>query len=225
MQVGLFRINLSHTKLEELAEIIEKIRSWTSVPICLDSEGAWVRNQDMVSETVYFEKAKEVKIHRTAVIGDSHNISFGPRNVFKQLMIGDRIKIDFNAVELRIIEIEEDYLIALVGNSGVVGSNKASNVDRRIALDALTNKDRAAFEMGIEMGVTNFSLSFASCAGDVEEVRKIIGSSAHLISKIESIDGVLNLERILPAVDQILIDRGIFLGKFKYKKFPLFNVG
>jgi len=50
--VDLFRINLSHTKLEDVGEIIENIQSWTDVPVCLDSEGAQIRNQDMVSESV-----------------------------------------------------------------------------------------------------------------------------------------------------------------------------
>jgi len=46
--VDLFRINLSHTKLEDVRKIIENIQSWTDVPVCLDSEGAQIRNQDMV---------------------------------------------------------------------------------------------------------------------------------------------------------------------------------
>ena len=38
--VDLFRINLSHTKLDDVEGIIKNIQSWTNVPICLDSEGA-----------------------------------------------------------------------------------------------------------------------------------------------------------------------------------------
>ena len=42
--VYVFRINLSHTPLDAVAPTIEKIRGWTDVPICLDSEGAQLRN-------------------------------------------------------------------------------------------------------------------------------------------------------------------------------------
>ena len=38
--VSLFRINLSHTKIEDLSGVIDFIRQRTQVPICLDSEGA-----------------------------------------------------------------------------------------------------------------------------------------------------------------------------------------
>ena len=41
--VNLFRINLSHTSVVELPKVIELIKSYTSVPICLDTEGAQIR--------------------------------------------------------------------------------------------------------------------------------------------------------------------------------------
>ena len=36
--VNLFRINLSHTSVEDLPEIITDIQQKTSIPICLDTE-------------------------------------------------------------------------------------------------------------------------------------------------------------------------------------------
>ena len=74
--VYLFRINLSHTRIEDVVPTIQKIRSWTNIPICLDSEGAQLRNQDMLNEGVYFKQGEKVKIHFTPVWGDSNNISF-----------------------------------------------------------------------------------------------------------------------------------------------------
>ena len=83
--VDLFRINLSHTKLNDVAGVIEDIQSYTNTPICLDSEGAQVRNQDMESESVHFKKDSIVKIHHKQVLGNSENISFTPHTVSKQL--------------------------------------------------------------------------------------------------------------------------------------------
>ena len=54
--VDLFRINLSHTNLEDVERVIKKIHSWTHVPVCLDSEGAQIRNQEMISEAVFYKK-------------------------------------------------------------------------------------------------------------------------------------------------------------------------
>jgi len=208
--VDLFRINLSHTKLEDVEEIIENIQSWTDVPVCLDSEGAQIRNQDMVS----------VKIHHTSVVGDSNNISFTPNNVSQQLKVGDEIRVDFNSVCFCVTEVQDNFLLAIVKREGTVGSNKAADTDADIKLSAVTPKDEKAFEIGLSMGVENFSLSFTNSAEDVLQVREIIGNNSNLISKIESIKGVLNLGEILPIVDQILIDRGDLSREVSIEKIP-----
>jgi pyruvate kinase len=218
--IYLFRINLSHTKLNDLEGILKNIQSWTDVPICLDSEGAQVRNQDMISESVHFKKGTQIKIHPQFINGDNLNISFSPEKVYEQLEIDDVIRVDFDAVRLRVIRKEEQYLIAIVENGGFVGSNKAADIKRDINLDALTNKDISAFKIGLKYGIKNFSLSFTNRLTDVEEIRSIIGSKSNLISKIESVNGVLNLGEILPAVDQILIDRGDLSREVTIEKIP-----
>ena len=215
----LFRINLSHTKIEDLKKVIEMIQTWSSVPVCLDSEGAQIRNQDMESEAVTFEKGKKLKIHKNFIKGDSGNISLTPNNVYGQLIEGDVIHVDFHSVALKISKVGEDVHIAEVISPGKVGSNKAINIDRDIELSPVTEKDIEAFEIGKSMGVENYSLSFTNSAEDVRIVRDIIGKS-NLISKIESIKGVLNLAEILPLVDQILIDRGDLSREVEIEKIP-----
>jgi pyruvate kinase len=66
-------------------------------------------------------------------------------------------------------------------------------VSRLLKLDPITPKDQAAFKIGLAMGIKNFALSFTHCAEGVRRVREVIGERT-LISKIESIQGVLNLK-------------------------------
>ena len=73
--VYLYRVNLSHTDLEDVAEIIRKIKNWTETPICLDSEGAQLRNQKMRCEPTRLIKGEYVDVHFDEVLGDSKNIS------------------------------------------------------------------------------------------------------------------------------------------------------
>jgi len=217
--VNLFRINLSHTVLDDVEGIISQIQSWTDVPVCLDSEGAQVRNGFMESGSVVFQTGDLVTIHPEAIVGDRQSISFTPSSVFSQLNEGDEIRVDFDSVAFRIIEKESDQLIATVLQGGQVGSNKGAVVSRSLKLDPITPKDKAAFEIGLSMGIKNFALSFTHCAEDVRRVREIIGEKT-LISKIESIQGVLNLKEILPLVNQILIDRGDLSREVPIEKIP-----
>ena len=217
--VSLFRINLSHTSLNDVEEVIKKIQSWSDIPICLDSEGAQIRNQKMISEEVVFKQGDVVKIHHNNVIGDSNNISFTPRFIAKELREKDVIRVDFNAVRFRITGDKSDHHMAVVEQGGVVGSNKAADLNRYIKMPAVTKKDSSAFKVGLSNGVKDFSLSFTNSASDIVEVREIIGDN-NLISKIESIMGVKNLYDIVPLVDQILIDRGDLSREIAIEKIP-----
>jgi len=220
LDVHLFRINLSHTRIEDVENVIHTIQKWSDIPICLDSEGAQIRNQEMVSESVEFKKDKQVKIHHENIIGDSENISFAPSYVSKQFKVGNLIKVDFNAVGLKVIKDCGNYLLANVESPGHVGSNKAADIDSDIVLNPITEKDEKAFKIGLNNGIVNYSLSFTNTAEDVKKIRNIIGLKANLISKIESVQGVLNLGEILPLVDQILIDRGDLSREIPIEKIP-----
>lgn len=217
--VDLFRINLSHAPLDDLEEVLWNLKTWAGIPVCLDSEGAQIRNGSMSNEQTHFHTKDLVKIHAEAIIGDRGNISFTPACVFSELQMGDKIQVDFNSVSFCVVESYDDYLVAEVLEGGYVGSNKGSVVDRHIELPAVTTKDKTAFELGLQMGIKNYALSFTHRGSDVSAVRDIIGDM-NLISKIESIEGVLNITEILPLVDQILIDRGDLSREIPIAKIP-----
>lgn len=218
--VYLFRINLSHTPIEEIENSIKKIQSLTDIPICLDSEGAQIRNQSMKTEQIAFAKGDIVKIHHEEIIGDNQNISFTPLQISRNFKVGDTIFLDFNSACFKVTEINNNFCQAIVEHGGRVGSNKAVNIDREIPLNVITQKDKTAIAIGLDMGISNFSLSFTNSAQDVAEMRKLIGQKSNLICKIESIKGVLNLDEILSAADQILIDRGDLSREVPIEKIP-----
>ncbi|MBT3361755.1 MAG: hypothetical protein HN403_19195 [Rhodospirillales bacterium] len=220
MGVYVFRINLSHTPLEAVAPAIEKIRSWTNVPICLDSEGAQLRNQKMASEAVTFIEGETVAIHFEPVVGDANNISFAPKNIARQFIVGDEINIDFDHVRLRVTGTNDDEATAIVTSGGAVGSNKAADIQRDLDFEPLTDKDTKAIKVGLDLGIKNFALSFANTPEDVDKMRAVCGPDATIICKIESPSGLINLEGIVERADEILIDRGDLSRKIPIAKVP-----
>ena len=218
--VYLFRINLSHTPVNEVENVIKKIQSWTDTAICLDSEGAQIRNSEMETESTTYTEGDTVKIHHDEIVGDSNNISFTPLHISKHFNIGDKVFIDFNSGSFRVTEKNDDFCCAIVEHGGRVGSNKATNIDREIPLEVITQKDKKAIAIGLDMGIRNFSLSFANSSEDVVSMRELIGRESNLISKIESVKGVLNLDDILSCSDQILIDRGDLSREVPIEKIP-----
>jgi len=204
----LFRINLSHTKLADLARIIETIRNATNIPICLDTEGAQIRTGEFVDGSINLRDNTVVRVHFRRVPADDKNFNLYPLDIARLLKVGDFVSIDFNSALVQVTGQEEDCVVMRVLQGGLVGQNKAVTVERDIPMPPLTDKDVAALALGREMGLSHFALSFASRGEDVQELRRLIGEKAFVISKIESRSGLENLEAIASGSDALLIDRG-----------------
>ena len=218
--VSLFRINLSHTAAEDLEELIPFIQSCTDVPICLDSEGAQIRTQRLMDGGISMVANAQVRLHGDTIEGDQENLSFHPTGIAGEFDVGDLIDIDFHGVQLRVTEKSEAYSTAVVETPGKIGENKAVSVNRQIPMPAMTEKDQRAIEIGRRLGIQNFALSFANAPEDVDAFRSCIGDEATLITKIESIRGILNLVEIADKADAILIDRGDLSREVPIEKIP-----
>ena len=205
----LFRINLSHTALADVAPTIDKIRSYTDVPICLDTEGAQIRTGSLVDGVLDVRDNTIIHAHRRRVPGDNRNLNLYPADIIDILNIGDFISIDFNAVLVQVVgRSDPDTVDMRVLNGGQIGQNKAVTLERPIVLPPLTEKDKGAISIGRDMGLRHFALSFANRGEDLEEIRQIAGEDAFIISKIESRNGLANLEAIAARSNALLIDRG-----------------
>ena len=204
----LFRINLSHTKLDDVADAVRFVTSRTRVPLSLDTEGAQIRTGTLVEPVVEMRENTIVYAHRTPVPGDAENFNFYPYDILPRFQAGDLISIDFNAVLVQVVEPGEDKVAMRVLNGGPFGRNKAVSVDREIDMPPLTEKDLGAIAIGMELGVRHYALSFANRGEDVETLRAIVGGDSTIISKIECRNGIRNLDRIAELSDALLIDRG-----------------
>ncbi|MDD5593348.1 MAG: pyruvate kinase, partial [Candidatus Margulisbacteria bacterium] len=102
--VDLFRLNLSHTKIDDLEATIALIQNLTDKPLCLDSEGAQIRCGDMMGGKVLFKENTTVKIWRTKRVGDESNIYFSPAVAFSSIPVGSLVSIDFDSVLLQIVD-------------------------------------------------------------------------------------------------------------------------
>ncbi len=216
----LFRINLSHTRLEDLADVIKLIRSYTNIPVCLDTEGAQVRTSTFVDGKISIKENEILEIPSKQVRGTAKCFNLYPSKVFEDLEQGDFISIDFNAVLVRVVKRHEDVIKLRVLHGGEIGSNKAVTVERPLVLPALTDKDIAALKIGRSMDIKHVALSFANFASDVKEIRIHAGDDALVISKIECRNGVQNLEKIAALSDAILIDRGDLSREFPVEHIP-----
>lgn len=218
--VSLFRVNLSHTALEDVARVVEFIQTRTSVPVCLDTEGAQIRTGHIVDSPFEARENTLIRIPQRRVPGDARTFNLHPIDIAERFQIGDFLSIDFNSVLAQVVDFEGDTAILRVVNGGVVGKNKAVTVERDIVLPPLTEKDLQAVRIGVAAGVRHYALSFANRGSDVEQLREMVGPKAFVISKIESRSGLDNLEAIASHSNALLIDRGDLSREIPIERIP-----
>jgi pyruvate kinase len=220
--VDLFRINLSHTPLAELEPAIDFLQRTSSVPICLDTEGAQVRCGRMHPDVVLAVGA-QVRLCRDPLVGTADALNLWPPSAFEALAVGHEVSVDFDGALLRVTAVDDGEALTAVIEAGAVRSNKAVTVRPSPRLPALSDKDEQALAIGVRRGLRHFALSFASCAADVQLLRGLVPAGAYLISKIESRAGVRNMDAIMGLSDAVLIDRGDLSREIPIEHVPVYQ--
>ena len=206
--VDLFRINLSHTGLSDLKELVKRVQGWTGKKICIDTEGAQLRTGNLKNDLLQIYTGESIRIGGPLNDKKDEIIPLNFKNPHEILRVGDLLKIDFDSALVQITNIEESHLVARVLKGGTVGCNKGIGIDRVIKLPAFTDKDVQAFEIAQHLALDTVFLSFCSCGKDVKDLRKYFDYNINVISKIESRLSIANLESICAQSEAVLIDRG-----------------
>lgn len=217
---SLFRINLSHTPLEELEPLVREIRAATEVPICLDTEGAQIRTGRMTGERVNLSSGQTVHLVPEEAAGDTRRMALYPPEAVSILEPGMVLWVDFDTCVLSVQEKEGQGVRAEVVSGGQIGSNKGVAVDREISLAPLTQKDRRAVALARRLGIRFYSYSFCADAAAVRLLREMVGKDSSIISKIENRSALLHLEEIIGESDALLIDRGDLSRSISLEEIP-----
>ncbi len=224
--VDFVRVNMSHSSLEEF-EYLLGLSQKVGLPFIIDTEGSQVRTGPVREEMVSFNENDKVQIHSRPILRDSQNLRLRPGVVVDQLEAGDLIHIDFDTLILRVSDtstVSEGYVTATVVSGGYVGSNRAVVIDpgieRRFQLPPLSDTDLRSIEIGLRAGVEHIAVSFVRSGACVDEARRATQNRMRIISKIECIDALNNLDEILDKSDAVLIDRGDLSKEIPIERIP-----
>ena len=221
--VTLLRINLSHSSLKELKSYIDIIQNNVNIPICIDSEGAQIRTGIFHNGSITLRTNKQIKLISGRRSSNDSEIELTPPYILKTFRKEDLVYLDFNSVILQVVDRNNNEVACRVVQGGVVGSNKAVNLNREVSLESITKKDIEAIKLSKKLGIKNFALSFAQNKQNVNDFRQLIGKESYLISKVESNKGLENLDGIIDASDAILIDRGDLSREQPIERIPIWQ--
>ncbi len=126
---------------------------------------------------------------------------------------GARILVDDGLIELKVESTTHTDVVCTVVNGGELGERKGINIPGTSTnLPNITEQDVKDILFGIEQGVDFIAASFVRNADAIKEIRSLLkehgGEHIDIIAKIESIEGVANIDRIIQQSDGIMVARG-----------------
>ncbi|MCL2421634.1 MAG: pyruvate kinase, partial [Defluviitaleaceae bacterium] len=212
------RVNFSHGAYESHSATINKLKEAREalgmpIPLVLDTKGPEIRIKTFKDGTVFLKQGSSFTLTTEDVEGDEGRVSVTYEDLPKDVKVGSRILIDDGLIEIQVQSLTDTEILCKVVNEGFLSSRKGVNVpDIYVNLPPLTEQDISDIKFGIKMGFDYVAASFIRSASDVLNIREVLetngGSHIKIISKIESRDGVNNIDSILEVSDGIMVARG-----------------
>ena len=226
---NVFRFNFSHGDHEEQLARMTMVReavkkTGKDVGILLDTKGAEIRTTVQNTTEADFGRAGYIQFN----VGDETRISMDPEHkgtkekiavtypgLFEDVHVGGHILFDDGLIDMEIKEKDEATreLVVIVKNAGMLGSRKGVNAPGvSISLPGITEKDAEDIRFGLDNDIDFIAASFVRKAQDVLEIREILEEKdmthVQIFSKIESQEGIDNIDEIIKVSDGIMVARG-----------------
>jgi len=227
------RFNFSHGTHEEHKEKFKRlmrVRREMGKPVAtlMDTKGPEIRLRDFEGGKVMLEKGKGFTLTTEEVMGTAQRASITYKDLVKDVSKGGSILIDDGLIELRIDNVTDTDIHCTVVNGGPVSNHKGVNVpDTDLSMPFISEQDRADIEFGCKMGYEYIAASFTRTADDdVRQIREILDahkSRMKIIAKIESTQGVNNIEEILDAADGVMVARGDLGVEVPMEEVPIYQ--
>lgn len=222
MKAGLnvCRINFSHGGFEENAvkiQTIKNVREKLGLPIALalDTKGPEIRTGKLESgdEKVVIHEGQEFTFVKDDIIGNETKTTISYKDLYKDVKPGTTILVDDGTLEFEVKEVVGTDIVTVAKNTAKLGSRKTMNIRGvKVNLPALAQKDIDDITNGVKVGFDYIFASFVRRADDVRQIRKLLndngGQEIEIISKIESQEGVDNMDEIIELSDGIMVARG-----------------
>src|SRR6266478_5296346 len=204
--VNVFRLNMSHAPHEWVQRVVHDIRAAAkqrhiSAGIMMDTQGPAIRTGDLPAALDLKPGQKFTLTVRGERSEELHSVDVNYENFVRDIDLGDVVLLDNGAIQMKVLAKEGNKVECEVLTEGTLGSRRHINLPGvKVSLPALTAKDLADVQLGLELGVDFIALSFVREARDLMQLRELFqGTNPQplVIAKIEDQEAVKNLEEIV----------------------------
>ncbi len=215
--VDVVRLNFAHGTPDEHAETAGRVREAAElvgreIAILGDVPGPKLRIGPVAGGVAELGRGSRVVLGQGGGEGTAERLPVAWQGFPELVNAGDVLYLADGAVRLRVDEVSDGDVVAMVEVGGSVASRQGLNLPNlTVSLPAVSDDDIALIDAGIDMGVDLVALSFVRRHEDLDPVREHLAkrnSDLPLIAKIEKPQAAANGEEIIDAADGIMIARG-----------------
>ncbi len=228
--LNIARLNMSHAPHDWVRRVVRDIRAAAKarsviVGIMMDTQGPAIRTGDLpvaldlqpgqtFTLTVRGEKSEELR-----------SVDVNYEDFVNDINVGDIVLLDNGQIHMRVLAKHANKVDCEVLTPGKLGSRRHINLPGvKVSLPALTAKDLADIQVGIDLAVDYIALSFVREARDIQQLRAVLEPAEHkplVIAKIEDEQAIANLDSIIAACDGIMVARGDLGIEVPYEELPI----
>jgi len=232
MEAGadVFRLNFSHGRHQEMAEIVANIRDLSTnrrraVAILGDLQGPKIRVGQLQEGRMNLAAGDRVTITTEDILGTDGRIPTTYAALPDDVSPGDSILLDDGLLEMRVESVAAPDVVCRVVVGGILKDRKGINLPGvKVSAPSMTAKDRDDLVFCIEQELDYVALSFVRSAEDILQLKSLLQehkADLKVIAKIEKPEAVAAFAEILKVTDGVMVARGDLGVEMAPEKVPL----
>lgn len=209
-----FRFNFSHGSHEDHKaryDVVRKLEAEAGRPISIvmDLQGPKLRVGTFENDRIELVAGETFRLDLEDKPGTVERVTLPHVEIFQAIDEGTELLLDDGKIRLRVEKVGEDFTETRVVAGGPLSNRKGVNVPNAVLpISALTDKDRADLQFGLDLGADWVALSFVQRPEDVAEARRLIAGRAAIMVKIEKPAAIKHLDQIIEMADGVMVARG-----------------
>ncbi len=228
--MNIARLNMSHSSHDWVRTVVGHLRDASKargvhVGIMMDTQGPAIRTGDLPAALDLTPGQKFTLTVRGETSEELHSVDVNYENFVNDIQVGDVVLVDNGTIRMKVLAKSGNKVDCEVLTEGKLGSRRHINLPGvKVSLPALTAKDFADVELGLELAVDYVALSFVREAKDLQQLRAFMERSKHkpvIIAKIEDAQAVKNIHEIVHEADAIMVARGDLGIEVPYEELPI----
>jgi pyruvate kinase len=228
--VDVFRLNMSHAKHDWVRRVVPLIRSAATasgrfIGVLMDTQGPAIRTGELPVPLDLKPGQKFTLTVRGERSEAEWSVDVNYDNFVNDIRVGDVVLIDNGMIQMKVLSKSGNKVNCEVLTEGTLGSRRHINLPGvKVGLPAITAKDIADVELGLELKVEFIALSFVREAADLRQLRELFGARRPhplVIAKVEDQQAVSNFDAIAREADVIMVARGDLGIEVPYEELPI----